>query len=119
MSYHSAAGRREYAAYDLQQGGFARTVASNNADGFAPFYLNANVLERPEFAEVLPWPPPGETLQPGGDKLLEPIAWGVVDLVTLTEVAHTDGDVVRAFPPTRPPSQEDRVISVLRGHRQI
>src|SRR5215510_8224525 len=119
MSYDAAASRREYAADDLQQSGFTRTVTSNNADGLAPLYLNANVLDRREFAEVLPWPPPGQTLQPGGDKLLEPVAWGIVDPVTLAEVAHTNRDVVRVFPATRSPSHGERVISVLRGHRQI
>src|SRR6266566_5206698 len=106
MSHHAAAGGREHAADDLQQCGFARTVAPDNTDRFAPFYLYAYVVERPVFAEVLLWAAPNQALQLGGHELLEPVAWGIVDLVALTDVGHADRDIVRAFRQIWSPSQE-------------
>ena len=51
---NAAASRIERAADHLQQRGFAAAVATDDADGFAPLYFKRDILECPEFAEVLP-----------------------------------------------------------------
>ena len=60
------------------------------------FDFELNIFERPEFAEVLLVRLPEQSLQPRRDKLLQSVTRVVVDVVTLAEVLHADGDVDHA-----------------------
>src|SRR4030095_12423755 len=116
VGQHATGRRSEHAADDLQQGRFAGPVASNDADGFAPFHLNGYILERPEFAEVLFRVLPDQSLQAWGDKLREPVAWRIVDFVALAELFDTDRDVIRAFLQPCPSPRGERAIPEFRRH---
>ena len=54
MGLDTAARRIQRAADHLQQRGFTATIATDDADRLAPLYFERNLLERPEFPEVLP-----------------------------------------------------------------
>ncbi len=80
-----ALGRGEGAADHLQQGGFAGTVAADDADGLAAADREADFAQCPEFAVVLPAATP-EHLHQAMRRLF-------VDVETLAQVAHLDRDV--------------------------
>jgi len=72
----------ERAANHLQQRGFARPVAADDADRLAPTHAQIHVSERPEFLVVaMPSPP---------EQLLEPIFGLSVDRIGLTQSARFD-----------------------------
>jgi hypothetical protein len=85
--FNGSAGRRKRPADDLQQGGLARPVATDDADGFALPDLEGNVVQRTEFTVILFRYLPCHSLQTRQDELLEPITRRLVDLVALAEIA--------------------------------
>ena len=71
----------------------AAAITADNADSLALFDPEGNISQCPEFAEVLPGRLPCQALQTGHDKLLEPVARSIVDMVALAEVLDADGGV--------------------------
>ena len=70
----------------MQQSGYARSIVADDANGFVFLDLERNVFECPELAKVLLGCLPCPALQARGEKLLEPVARGVVDLVAFAEI---------------------------------
>ena len=104
-------GRRvEGAANELQQGGLARSVATDDADRFATLHVEGNIAQRPELLVIATGRLHQRPLQARIDGLLQAVLRLVVDLVHLRDVAHADGN-----------TGGHRIVGSdggLRGHRQ-
>ena len=101
-------GRGQGAAQHLQQSGFARAIAADNADGFALAYLEGDAVQGFKLSPVVAGVFACQALQPGHNKLFKPVAGRVVDLIIFR-------DVVYGY-------HRGRCLGLLgffRGHRQI
>jgi hypothetical protein len=92
---HRAGGRAKGAADHLQQRRFAAAVATDDADRFAFFDLERDILQGPEFVEILALRAPGHALQTGQHKLLQAVARGIVDFIPFAQVTDPDRHFIR------------------------
>ena len=79
---HLARGRTERSADHLEERGFARAVAADNADRLAAADTQIHVPDRPElFVESSSAPP---------QQLLQPVLWSAINRIGLSECARVD-----------------------------
>ncbi|MNT00804.1 hypothetical protein D3C72_1352480 [compost metagenome] len=87
---HLAAGWLQRAAHHLQQGGFAGTIAPDDADRLALAHTQVQVVQRPEFAVVVLRRTPHHARQARQHKLPQPVARPVVDVETLAQTVDLE-----------------------------